>query len=161
LSSLKVRAGLVLSPGSNANVLNNNTLSSTASNLDVNRSLSKTSRVLKEVVVLALSALPGVAAVSGNLNTLDGLVGVDDLDGEPVGGSTLLVVKHERSGDAALDEFVGRLDDAVCAADGFEGVGEEIEMAGVTFGALVDDLTESAKYLYLICGGSYHGLDGA
>jgi hypothetical protein len=52
-------------------------------------------------------------------------------------------VKHEGSGDAALDEFVRGLDDAVCAADGFKGVGEEIEMAGVTFGALVDDLMES------------------
>jgi hypothetical protein len=52
-------------------------------------------------------------------------------------------VEHEGRGDAALDELVRRLDDAVCAADGFEGVGEEVEMAGVTFGTLVDDLMES------------------
>lgn len=142
--SLKVRASLVLSPSSNANILNDNALSSTAGNLDVNRSLAKASRVLEKVVVLALSALPGATTVSGNLHALDGLVGVDDLDGEPVGGSALLVVKHEGGGDAALDELVGSLDDAVCAADGFEGVGEEIEMAGVTFGALVDDLMASA-----------------
>ena len=138
--SLEVGLGLVLSIRSHANLVDNNSLSCAASNLDINGFLAKTGRVLKEVVLLALSLTPGLAAVSGNLDTLDRLVGVDDLDGEPVGGGTGLVVKNERSGDAALNKLVRGLDDAICAANGLEGVGEEIEMAGVTLGALVDDL---------------------
>jgi len=143
--SLEVGLGLVLSIRSHANLVNNNSLSRAASNLDIDRLLAKTGRVLKEVVLLALSLTPGLAAVGRNLDALDGLVGVDNLDGEPVGGGTGLVVENERSGDAALNELVRGLDDAVCAADGLEGIGEEIEMAGVTLGALVDDLDKVSR----------------
>jgi hypothetical protein len=53
-------------------------------------------------------------------------------------------VQDERGGDAALDELVRGLDDAVGAADCLEGVGEEIEVASVTFGALINNLSKSA-----------------
>jgi hypothetical protein len=51
-------------------------------------------------------------------------------------------VQDKRGSDAALDELVRGLDDAVGAADCLEGVREEIEVASVTFGALVNDLME-------------------
>lgn len=143
--SLEVGLGLVLSIRSNANLVDNNSLSSAASNFDINGLLAKTGRVLKEVVLLALSLTPGLTAVGGNLDALDRLVGVDDLDGEPIGGGTGFVVKNKRSGDAALNKLVRCLDDAVCAANGLEGVGEEIEMAGVTLWTLVDDLDKVSR----------------
>lgn len=141
---LEVGLGLVLSASSNADLVDNHGLSSAAGDLDINRGGAETSRVLEEVVVLALGLLPGAAAIGGNLDALDGLVGVDDLDGEPVGGGALLVVQNKRGGDAALDELVRGLDDAVGAADCLKGIGEEIEVAGVTFGALVNDLLKLA-----------------
>lgn len=46
----------------------------------------------------------------------------------------------------AVDELVGCVDDALGGAvEGCECVGEEIKMAFVTFGALVDDLFELAR----------------
>lgn len=139
-NSLKVGLGLVLSTSSHTDVVNNNGLASAASNLNVNRFLTKSGRVLKEVVVLTFSLGPGLAAINRDLNALDRLVGVDNLDGEPVGRSTRLVVKHKRSGDATLDKLVRGLDYTVCAADGLECVREEIEMAGIALGTLVDNL---------------------
>lgn len=133
-----------MSASGNADLVDNHSLSSATGDLDINRGGAETSRVLEEVVVLALSRLPGAATVGGNLDALDGLVGVDDLDGEPVGGCALLVVQDKRGGDAALDELVRGLDDAVGAANCLEGVGEEIEVASVTLGALVDDLLKLA-----------------
>ncbi|KAI6756235.1 hypothetical protein HG530_011971 [Fusarium avenaceum] len=154
--------GLVLSASSNADLVDNHGLSSAAGDLDINRGGAETSRVLEEVVVLALSLLPGAAAIGGNLDALDGLVGVDDLDGEPVGGGALLVVQNKRGGDAALDELVRGLDDAVGAADCLKGIGEEIEVASVTFGALVNDLLKLAD---CTCeqgdADAYHGLDSS
>lgn len=55
---------------------------------------------------------------------------------------SLLVVQVQGGGDAAADELVRCLDDAVGAADSGEGVGEEIEVALLALGALVDDLEE-------------------
>jgi hypothetical protein len=51
-------------------------------------------------------------------------------------------VDGQGTGDlGALDEFVGGIDDAFAGAvEGGEGVGEEVEVAFVAFGALVDDL---------------------
>jgi hypothetical protein len=141
-TSLKVRLGLVLSTSSNSNLVNNDSLASAASDLDINRLLTETRGVLEEVVVLALSCFPGLTAVDRYLDILDRLVGVDDLDGEPIGRGARLVVKHKRSSNATLDKLVGGLDDTVCAADGLEGVGEEIEMAGFALGTLVDNLND-------------------
>jgi hypothetical protein len=53
-------------------------------------------------------------------------------------------VQDKRGGYAALDELVRGLDDSVGATDCLEGVGEEIEVASVTFRALVNDLLKLA-----------------
>lgn len=84
-ASLKVGLGLVLSIRSHPNIVNNNSLASAAGDLDINRRLTKPRRVLEEVVVLALSLLPSLAAIHRNLDAIDGLVGVDNLNREPVG----------------------------------------------------------------------------
>jgi hypothetical protein len=51
-------------------------------------------------------------------------------------------VDGQGAGDLrALDEFVGGVDDALGGAvEGCEGVLEEVEVAFIAFGALVDDL---------------------
>lgn len=139
-SRLEVGGRLVLRIGGDANILDGDGLASGAGDSDIDRGLPEAAGVLEEVVVLALGVHPGAAAVGADLETRDGLVGVDDLDREPVGGGAALVVQVEGRGNAAGDELVRGVDDAVGATNGLEGVGEEIEMAGVALGALVNDL---------------------
>lgn len=63
------------------------------------------------------------------------------MHGEPVRAGAFLVLEHEGRGDAAGYEVVRDGDDAGGeGADLLEGVLEEVEVAGVAFGALVDDL---------------------
>jgi hypothetical protein len=147
---LKVGVGLELGAGLDADTAHGDGLARLAGDLDIDRVDTEASRVLEEVVVLALSLLPGAAAVGADLELGDGLVGVDDLDGEPVLRGALLVVQVQGGSDAAADELVRRLDDAIGAADGGEGVGEEIEVALLALGALVDDLEELAFELLVI-----------
>jgi hypothetical protein len=56
-------------------------------------------------------------------------------------------VNSDRAGDfGAVDELVAGVDDALGGAvESGEGVGEEVEVAFVAFGALVDDLDWSAR----------------
>lgn len=71
-------------------------------------------------------------------------------------------MKHKRGSNATLDKLVRCLDDAVCAADGLESVGEEIEMAGVTLGTLVDNLDGiSCCIQQYLSDETYHGLDSS
>lgn len=137
----------MLRVGLNADVLDNDGLSSGAGDLDINRLGAKAACLLEEVVVLADSLFPGASAVDTNFEALDGLVGIDDLHGEPPLRGTGLVVELDGGGDAAGDELVGGVDDAVGAAYGRESVGEEIEVAFVALGALIDDLCHVRRCL--------------
>lgn len=142
---LKVGATAVLRVGRNADVLDSDGLSSSAGDLDINRLGAKAALLLEEVVVLADGLLPGLSAVDTDFEALDRLVGVDDLHGEPPLRGAGLVVELDGGGDAAGDELVGGVDDAVGAAYGCESVGEEIEVAFVALGALIDDLCDVRK----------------
>jgi hypothetical protein len=124
---------------------------------------------LEEVVVLALSLGPGAASVGADLEALHGLVRVDDLHREPVLGGALLVAKGERRGDGALDELVRSGDDAIASVSKLgEGVDEQIQVALITFGALVDNLGfKQGQFLKTQYPNSskgterpYHGSDG-
>ena len=122
-------------------ILNHNNISTRARNTNRSRVGTNTRGDLKEVVIGASSLLPCLA-VSRDFHLRRAAVGVDDLRREPVRRDAGLGVDGEWAGDlGALDEFVGGVDDALGGAvEGREGVLEEVEVAFVAFGALVDDL---------------------
>lgn len=96
---------------------------------------------MEEVVVLALSLGPGAASVGADFEALHGLVRIDDLHREPILGGALLVAEGEGRGDGTLDELVRSGDDAIASVSKLgEGVDEQIQVALVTFRALVDNL---------------------
>lgn len=159
---LEVGVGLVLGLGLNTDTLDADNLASGAGDADVNLCGAEAAGVLEEVVVLAGGCLPGAAAVGADFEALDGLVVVDDLHREPVLGGAALVVKNDGRGDAAGDELVRSVDNAVGTANGLEGVGEEIEMTLVAFRALVDNLgsTLAPSLACMREEKSYHGGNG-
>lgn len=94
---LKVGCGCGFLVGSNADVLHDDGLSCRAGNLDINTVRAKAALLLEEVVVSTLSSLPSLAAVSADLEALDGNVGVDNLHREPPARSPRLVEDSEGS----------------------------------------------------------------
>lgn len=108
---------------------------------DVHSLGPKPTLVLEEVVVAAGRLLPGAAAVGADLQRSNGLIGIDNLHGEPVGGCAFLVLQSDGGIDAAGHE--GPVD----GNNAFRGAGklreggfEEVEVVGFAFGAFVDDL---------------------
>lgn len=139
--SLEVGGRLDLGVGLDADVLDGDGLARGAGDADGHLGGAEARGVLEEVVVLALGALPRLAAVGADLELGDGLVGVDDLHGEPVRRRARLVVQHQRRRDAALHLGPRRRHGVRrVRGQGLPGVLEEVEVALVTLGALVDDL---------------------
>jgi hypothetical protein len=126
-------------------ILNNNTLPIPARHPHTRLRSSHSTRNLKEVVISPLRRLPRLA-VSRHLELGRPPVGVYYLRREPVLRHAGFEVDGQRPGDgrAAVDELVGRVDYALGGV-GFEGgpgVLEEVEVAGVAFGAFVYDLLQ-------------------
>jgi hypothetical protein len=103
-------------------------------------------RDLEEVVIGACRGFPRLA-IGRDFHLRRAAVGVDNLGGEPELRYSRFGVDGERAGDLwAVHELVGGVDDALGGAvESGEGVGEEVEVAFVAFGALVDDLDWSAR----------------
>jgi hypothetical protein len=125
-------------------ILDNNTLPILARNPHARLRSSHPTRDLKEVVVRPLRLFPRLAAIDRNFELGGPAVGVYDLSGEPVLRDAGFEVDSQRAGDerAAVDKLVRRVDYSF-ARVGFEGcpgVLEEVEVAGVAFGALVYNL---------------------
>lgn len=122
-------------------ILDHNNISTRARNTNRSRVGTNTRRDLKEVVIGASCLLPRLA-IGRDFHLRRATVGVDDLRREPVLRDAGLGVDGQGAGDLrALDEFVGGVDDALGGAvEGCEGVLEEVEVAFIAFGALVDDL---------------------
>lgn len=123
------------------NIAHFNSAPGGAGHTDVNSISTEAAGVLEEVVFRPRGGLPGAAAVRADLERGDGLVGVDDLHAEPVRAGAGLVVQHDGRRDAA-----GHLDvrrgDLACRnlPELLEGVFEEVQVAFVALGTLVDDL---------------------
>jgi hypothetical protein len=65
---------------------------------------------------------------------------VDDLHGEPPLRGALLVAQNKGCGDVACHPLERGLDNSIGASNSGEGVLEEIQVALVTFRALVNNL---------------------
>lgn len=138
---LEVARGLLLGARRATHILNMDLSTRLAGHADVNSLGAEPAVVLKEVVVAAGGLLPGAAAVGADLQGGDGLVGVDDLHGEPVGGGAFLVLQGDGRLDAAGHEGPIDGDDAFRGAGELgEGGLEEVEVVGFTLGAFVNDL---------------------
>ena len=96
--------------------------------------------MLEEIVVSSRGLLPSLATIGTNFEALDGLIGIDNLHGEPPLRGSALIMETNRRGDATSNELIRGLDDAVGATYCREGIGEEVEVTFVAFGALVNDL---------------------
>jgi len=125
-------------------ILNNNTLPIPTRNPNIRLRSSNPTRDLKEVVISPLRRLPRLAAIDRDFELGRPAVGVDHLRGEPVLRHAGFEVDGERAGDggAAVDELVRGVDDALggVGLEGRPGVLEEVDVAGVAFGAFVYDL---------------------
>lgn len=97
--------------------------------------------VLEEVVLGPRGGLPGAPAVGADLELGDRLVGVDNLHAEPVRARAGLVVQDDGRRDAA--GHLGVRGGDLARRRGpklLEGVLEEVQVAFVALGTLVDDL---------------------
>lgn len=128
-----------------SHILNNNHFPIPARHPHTRLRRSHPTRDLKEVVIRPLRLLPRFAAIDRHLKFACASVGIHDLRGEPVLRHAGFEVDGQRAGDggAAVDELVGRVDDAFSfvGLEGRPGVFEEVEVAGVAFGAFVYDLS--------------------
>lgn len=104
----QVRRSSNLGTRGTANILNNNSLTAGSGNTHINSVSSESRGVLEVVVVSTGSALPRATAISANLKLLNGLVSIDDLHGEPVGGCAFLVLELDGAVEVARD--VGPVD---------------------------------------------------
>jgi hypothetical protein len=84
VANLEVGIRCRLQVRGNANTLDRDDLAGAAGDSDVKGIGAEAAGVLKEVVGLARGRLPGGTAVDADLEGLDGLVGIDNLHGEPV-----------------------------------------------------------------------------
>lgn len=136
----KVRSSRVLGISSGSDVGDGDSLSSGGGNPDLSRVDEEAAGVLEEVVVLAGGSRPRLTAVGADLEALDGLVVVYDLHREPPLGGALLVADVDGGADATGNELVRGANSAICASDGLEGIGEEIEVPLSALGALINNL---------------------
>ena len=88
--------------------------------------------------------MPGASAIGRDIKGGDALVGVDDLQAEPVGRDAFFIVNLEWRSDGAVDVGPSYVDDTqggVC--EGRKGVGKEIEVVRATAGTLIYDLEKT------------------
>lgn len=136
--------------------LYHNRLTTLTRNPNRSTASSHTARNLKEVILRALRLAPRTTTVSRNFQLRSTTVGIDDLRREPVFRNARFGVNGKRPRDLrALDELVRGVDDAFgLVGEGFEGVLEEVEVAFVAFGTLVDDLFTFIEISNLVSIGS-------
>jgi hypothetical protein len=96
-------------------ILDNNTLPIPTRNPNTRLRSSNPTRDFEEVVIGPLRRLPRLATIDRHFELGRPAVGVDDLRGEPVLRHAGFEVDGQRAGDgrAAVDELVGRVDDAL------------------------------------------------
>lgn len=113
LCALQIRLSGNRGPRAGPDICHRQGSAGLAGNPHVHGILSKPTALLEEVVGGSRGPLPGLPAVGANLELRDGLVGVHDLHGEPVGRGSLLVLEDEGRGNPAGDEGPGDGDDAL------------------------------------------------
>lgn len=124
-----------------SDILHNNRLPRLASNSHIDLLRAKPSLLLKIVIVRPRRRLPATPPVRANLQLGHGLIGIDHLHREPVLRRPVLVLQLQRAVQvtrrvAPRDIDVARRERRQAA----ERVLEEVEVAGLAAGALVDDL---------------------
>ena len=108
---------------------------------DIDRCGSRAGADFEEVISLSRCAGPSRSAIGTDFETRDWFVRVDDLHAEPIGRDAFFVMEFERSGDGALYDLPGNVDNTEgLVGEGGEGIGEEVKMVGSTAGALIDNL---------------------
>lgn len=96
----------------NFEALDDDNVSINTRHSDIGSRCPKSTRGFKEVVVLSGGRLPSTPTVRADLNLRNTLVGIDNLNAEPIRRDTRLVVQYERGSDAAWDVVPADRDDA-------------------------------------------------